>query len=119
MSNPQKILILEDEEVGRNLLVRILRNAGYEVIETADPVTALYEVRYSKPDLLLIDYNLGASMNGAEVAECTHHYVPAMPIVMMTADMEIKSEQVPQVREIIRKPYDIDDLVAVLRRHLS
>lgn len=54
------VLVVDDEPMLRNLLSRLLRMEGYEVIEAEDGHTALNLVDERKPDLVLLDVMLPA-----------------------------------------------------------
>ena len=57
-----RILCVNDTPAARYVFTRVLRSAGYEVIEGATAAEALRLVREEKPDLLLLDVNLRTAM---------------------------------------------------------
>ena len=52
------ILVVDDEEDIRDLLVFNLKREGYDTIEAADGVEALEQVRVHRPSLILLDVML-------------------------------------------------------------
>jgi len=54
------VLVVDDEPMLRNLLSRLLRMEGYDVIEAADGEAALDLVQERRPDLVLLDVMLPA-----------------------------------------------------------
>ena len=54
----QRILVVEDHEVNRDLLIRRLSRKGYEVLAAKDGTSALQITREELPDLVLMDVNL-------------------------------------------------------------
>ena len=50
-----KILVVEDESDTRELLVDILRDSGYDVVEAGDGGDALAVVNQERPDIILLD----------------------------------------------------------------
>ena len=59
MSNERRqILLVEDNEVNRNMLIRRLERAGHAVITAADGETALEVMRAASPGVVLMDMNL-------------------------------------------------------------
>ncbi len=54
----KKILAIDDMKTLRDLLGKVLRNAGYEVIEAVDGVDGLKKFDQSKPDLVISDLNM-------------------------------------------------------------
>src|SRR5688572_8449261 len=54
------VLVVDDESMLRNLLSRLLRMEGYEVIEASDGEEALAQLEAGKPDLVLLDVMMPA-----------------------------------------------------------
>lgn len=50
-----KILLVDDDELVRYSLARVLTGAGYEVVEAEDGVAGLRKYKTLKPDLVLTD----------------------------------------------------------------
>src|ERR1700733_15220324 len=63
----QKILIIEDNEMNRDMLARRLERRGFEVSTAEDGRTGLALARTQQPDLILLDMSL-PEMDGWEVA---------------------------------------------------
>jgi two-component system cell cycle sensor histidine kinase/response regulator CckA len=64
---PQQILIVDDDESGRYASGRVLRRAGYEVIEASNGAEALRRVAADRPDLVVLDVCL-PDISGLEVS---------------------------------------------------
>src|SRR6476659_8254650 len=64
--DPTLLLVVDDDETGRYGKCRILRQAGFEVIEAANGLDALRIVEERKPRLVLLDVRL-PGLNGWEV----------------------------------------------------
>jgi CheY-like chemotaxis protein len=54
----KKIVVADDDRVGRELMREVLEMSGYEVIEAADGVEAVRRVREAAPDLVLVDIQM-------------------------------------------------------------
>jgi two-component system cell cycle response regulator DivK len=54
----KRILLVEDNELNRDMLTRRLTRAGYQVLTAADGEQALVQVRSEQPDVVLLDMNL-------------------------------------------------------------
>ena len=54
----RKLLLVEDNELRRDMLSRRLRRAGYEVCTATDGEQALRQVREEHPDVVLMDMSL-------------------------------------------------------------
>jgi len=81
-----KILLVEDNEMNRDMLSRRLQRRGYSVVNAEDGEKGLLLARSEAPDLILMDISLPA-MDGWEVTRLlranpsTHH----IPIIALTA----------------------------------
>ena len=71
-----RILLVEDNEMNRDMLTRRLRKAGYDVISATDGPSGVEAARVGRPDLILMDVALG-EMDGWE----TTLRIKALPIV--------------------------------------
>jgi CheY-like chemotaxis protein len=61
-----RILVVDDNDAGRYAISRLLRQAGYEVVEAATGQDALRQASDQRPDLVLLDVRL-PDINGLEV----------------------------------------------------
>ena len=68
MSKGIKILIVEDDENLRFLVVHRLKAEGYDVLETGDGEHAVKTIMSEKPDIVLLDWMLPGKQ-GAEVCK--------------------------------------------------
>jgi CheY-like chemotaxis protein len=88
------VLVVEDNEDNRALVVKVLTRHGYEVVEAVSGEQALAQVRARPPDLILMDLNL-AGMSGFEATrrlkedpEFRHIPVVALTAYAMVGDRE-------------------------------
>lgn len=116
MSKGIKILIVEDDENLRFLVVHRLKSEGYEVLEVGDGEDAEKTIMTEKPDIVLLDWMLPGKQ-GAEVCESVHNQGFDNLIIMMTA----KAQDVDKidaynfgVSDYVTKPFNMDVLVAML-----
>ena len=63
-----QILVAEDEPDIRELLVDLLRDAGYDVIQASDGSAALEKARLELPDMIILDLILPV-LDGFQVLE--------------------------------------------------
>lgn len=63
-----KILIVEDDEFLRLLLVKKLRNEGFQILEAVDGEDALRKMKENLPELVILDLIL-PSVDGFQVLE--------------------------------------------------
>lgn len=116
MSKGIKILIVEDDENLRFLVVHRLQAEGYEVIENSDGATAVTTINTEKPDIVLLDWMLPGK-EGAEVCEEVRKAGYEGLVIMMTA----KAQDVDKIdaynfgaSDYVTKPFNMDVLVAML-----
>ena len=85
MTTARRIFIVEDEALIAMGLRDHLEELGYEVCgHAARGLAALRDIPAARPDLILMDINLGGGMTGIEVAERLQQ-VSDVPIVFLTA----------------------------------
>ena len=90
----QKILLVEDNEMNRDMLSRRLERKGYRVVTAQDGKQGYSLARSQRPDLILMDLSLPA-MDGWEVTrllkadESTRH----IPIIVLTAHVLVSDRQ--------------------------
>jgi CheY-like chemotaxis protein len=85
-SRPTRLLLVEDNELNRDMLGRRLARRGFQVITALDGQSAISEAKASRPDLILMDMGL-PGMNGwdatrkikADPETCT------IPVLALTA----------------------------------
>jgi two-component system alkaline phosphatase synthesis response regulator PhoP len=116
MSKGIKILIVEDDENLRFLVVHRLKAEGYEVSEVGDGEAAEKIILSAKPDIVLLDWMLPGKQ-GAEVCESVRQQGFENLIIMMTA----KAQDVDKIdaynfgaSDYVTKPFNMDVLVAML-----
>lgn len=81
-----KILLIEDNEVNRDMLRRRLEHKGFVVIPAEDGEQGYSLAQSEQPDLILLDISLPA-MDGWQVAQLlkAHHTTRHIPIIVLTA----------------------------------
>lgn len=108
-----RILIVEDEPLIAEDLRAHLEDLGYEVAAHCDnALDAMAEISMQKPDLLLLDINLGDGPDGVQLAEkvkAKH----SMPFIFVTSHSDKATlDRVKPLRPagFIIKPFDENDL---------
>ena len=115
------VLVVDDEPMLRNLLSRLLRMDGYEVLEAEDGETALDVVAREKPDLVLLDVMLPAR-GGLDVLGDLRR-TSDIPVILVSALGE-EADRVLGLKmgadDYVTKPFSAAELSAriesVLRR---
>lgn len=80
-----RILMAEDQPDVREVLVRILRTAGYDVTAVESGDAALERFRAGAPfDLLITDIVMPGRLQGPALARALRHDVPGLPVLFMS-----------------------------------
>jgi DNA-binding response OmpR family regulator len=119
----ETILVVEDEEMLRDLVREVLTRAGYTVIEATDGEEGVYAFSRSKNeiDLVLLDLGLPLKSGDAVFAEIKHMR-PKIPVVFSTG--YVKKEKFDELmamgaRGVVHKPYAVQELLVTIRQALD
>ncbi len=113
------ILIVDDEQPIREILVYNLKKEGYNTIEASDGITALNIALEQYPDLILLDIML-PKMDGLSVCKRIKNSYN-VPILMLTAkDSEIDKILGLELGadDYITKPFSVRELIARVKANL-
>jgi len=118
----RKILIVDDNQDSRELVLKVLKNKGYQLSEAIDGEEALARVALDKPDLILMDISL-PKIDGYEVTrrlKGTEKY-KAIPIIALTAHA-MKGDREKALAEgcngYIPKPINVRELPRIIEEFL-
>jgi two-component system chemotaxis response regulator CheY len=112
----ERILVVDDEPTIRSLVAQLLDDEGFEVARAGDGAEALRTIAENEPfDLIVLDMWMPV-MNGWQFADALRQRHMAIRIVVMTAASEARA-RAAELGAIgyIGKPFDVDDLVRVVR----
>ena len=118
----KKILVVEDVDVNRDLVVQLLEDE-YEVIEAVNGEEAVALAGKERPDLILMDLSLPV-MDGWEATRQIkgQDELKSIPIIALTAHaMKGDEEKAKEAGcdDYLPKPIDEDDLFAKMAKHLG
>jgi two-component system, cell cycle response regulator DivK len=118
MSTPKRILVVEDQEINRDLLVQILEDS-YVVALAANGAEALACAEREPPDLILMDLSMPV-MDGWEATRRlkAHPGLRHIPVIAITSNAMVGDEQ--RAREAgcddyLAKPIHEDELLTKVR----
>ena len=116
------VLIVEDNEMNRDMLTRRLERKGYAVISAVDGPQGISMARTDRPDIILMDVALGA-MDGWE-ATTILQADPAtrpIPVIALTAHA-LESDRRRSIEvgcvDFETKPVSLNDLVEKIEKHI-
>ena len=117
----KRVLIVDDEELIRELLRRALSEAGYQVEQAADGAAGLERLKSSSFDVVLLDIWM-PRMNGLEVLASLHELPSPPRVIVMTAD-HTPETLLNAIREeaylYIGKPFSPSTLVDLVGKALA
>ena len=119
----ETVLLVEDEEPVRETSARLLRRAGYTVIEASNGVAALtaFEQEQERVDVIVTDMVM-PEMGGREFARKVRAIDPELPIVFVsgyTDDDELRKSGLDDRSFFIEKPFTPEQLLARLREAVA
>ena len=118
MSLTPKVLVVEDDDAIRALLVAALRREPFEVHAAMHGAEALALTRASHYAVILLDLMM-PTLSGVEFLQAFHEADPKSRTVVfvMTAfdDVTVRHIAPNLVHGIVRKPFDVPQLVAMVR----
>jgi len=117
------VLVIEDEAAIRANLTRLLKAEGYAVITAADGAGGVATARERRPDLIICDI-LMPRMDGYAVLAALRAdtATASIPLVFLTAsaDKDDRSRGLASgARDYVTKPYKLNELLAVVRKHVG
>ena len=117
------ILLVEDNEMNRDMLVRRLQRAGYKVATAGDGEAALTAMREQQPAVVLMDMNLPVKDGWTACREAQHAAsIAAIPIIALTAHaMEEDKHRALEAgcSDYATKPVDFPDLLTKIAAQLD
>ena len=120
MSLP-KILVVDDEEVMRDVLGSVLGGEGYSVRFAATGPDAIAELKESPVDAVILDLML-PGMSGLEVLDEMKRTDPDLPVLMLTAQASIETAIAAMKKgafDYLTKPFKHDELLILLQKALQ
>jgi len=110
----KKVLVVEDDQDNREMIIKVLKHNGYQVIDAVDGQEAIEKAKAEKPDLILLDLYL-PKMDGYEATRRIKgdRDLRNIPIIALTAHaMKGSREEALAVGcdGYIPKPIDVREL---------
>jgi CheY-like chemotaxis protein len=111
------VLLAEDEEELADLLSGFLRDSGYKVVCAANGKQALAALEVARPDVVLCDIVMPV-LDGLSFCSrlAEHPLYKHLPVVLMTALAEHLNLTGYPHAALLRKPFDIDQLLLTIAR---
>ncbi|HEX8170659.1 MAG TPA: response regulator [Thermoanaerobaculia bacterium] len=113
-----RVLIADDEDAIRTLVSRMLRRAGFDPVEVSDGQHAIDTLDAGRFDAVVLDLMM-PRVDGFGVVEHLIENQPRMmekTVVMTAFPKTAAKERLHHLCAIISKPFDIEELIAVVAR---
>ena len=120
---PGKILVVDDNQDSRELVIKILKGKGHQLVEAVDGEDALKQVAAELPDLILMDISL-PKIDGHEVTRRLkqNNKFASIPVIALTAHA-MKGDREKALaagcEEYISKPINVRDFYDRIRSFLK
>lgn len=122
-STPKRtVLIVDDEDVIRDLIVDVVADGGYRALSAASGSQAVEIVRSEKGaiDMVLLDMQM-PDMDGRRTYELMREIDPDIPVFIATGfgreDIS-RSLIALGVRGVVTKPFHVDDILKLIQANL-
>ena len=111
-----KILVADDEEKARSVIVEMLQAQGFAVDFAVDGLDALRKLQKHQYDVLILDLHM-PEMDGIKTLEALKTIDPTLPIVIMTGSNDAAKIQAAKefnVLGVLQKPFGWEKLKKIL-----
>src|SRR5207248_9094600 len=125
MTDPARILVVDDDSASRALMEQILAEDGHVVTACSDGAEAIRRLeeengRGGEFDAVVSDIRM-VDVDGLEVLDWVHKHIPETPVLLVTAFGNVDGA-VDAIRrgayDYISKPYDVNAIKLVVDRAL-
>jgi len=115
------VMVVDDSLTVRKITGRMLTREGFEVATAKDGVDALQQLQDIEPDIILLDIEM-PRMDGFEFArnaraDAKTKHIPIIMITSRTADKHRNRAMELGVNEYMGKPYQEEQLMALIRQY--
>ena len=117
--HPGRVLLVDDDAEIRGTLGAVLQAEGFEVLEARNGLHALQQLlRDPLPDLILLDMTMPV-MTGFEFLDVQGQDPRIREIPVVAVTVHSKVAQIRNVKRLVRKPFDLAELLMVLHEVLA
>lgn len=117
----RSILVVDDEIRYRELYARVLRDAGFDVLEAGSAADALELLEHETLDMIISDVRMPGE-SGLDLLRRVRAGKPELPFLLVTAYADVR-EAVDALKlgavDYLAKPVDLDELLAAVRDTLG
>ncbi len=117
----KKVFVAEDDQAIQEIITIILEGENYKVIVSDHGDKVIDEIVQEKPSLILLDIWLSGH-DGGKIAKRlkSQEATKDIPIIIISANNATeKIAQAVGADGFLLKPFNIDDLVAIVKKHAA
>jgi twitching motility two-component system response regulator PilG/twitching motility two-component system response regulator PilH len=123
MTERNTVLVVDDSQAILDVLESAFEEAGFAVVAASDGEAVLRKMAQTNPDALLLDLYM-PKLNGADVCRLikAHPHWKRTYLVLMSSrisDREVDMYRRLGADEILRKPFDPANAVALVQKALA
>ena len=115
------ILVVDDEELLRNLIVTFLSKLGHSCVTAIDGVDALDKIKGNKIDAVVTDIKM-PNMDGITLTSKILIQYPGLPVMIMTAFEEEHTAGMAIIvgaQDFIKKPFSLNEFSVRLHKMIN
>lgn len=117
------ILVVDDDDIMRSALKRLLEAANYKVILASDGMEVSKVLEATRLDLILLDVNL-PWVDGLELCRLIkgHHSLKEVPLIFVSGNKsqeDIHEGFEAGCDEYLTKPFEVDTLLTAIEKYLQ
>jgi two-component system, response regulator PdtaR len=108
------VLVVEDEDAIREILVDVITDAGYAAVEAVTADDGVELLHTNDLGLILTDINLPGRLDGIDLAVAARQVHPRIPVVFISgrASKLDEARRIGQPADFLQKPFALNQLLA-------
>lgn len=117
MTEPYRVMVIDDDPGVREILALALRAEGYDVEAAIDGAEGLVALARRRADVVLVDLRMPEVDGAAFCRQYAQRRDGGGPVILMTAMTgRTTHSDLPGVIETVEKPFDLDDVLDAVAR---
>ena len=116
-----QILLVEDDEAVRMMLLELLKREGYSALSAEDGLEATALLSEVTPELVITDFNM-PRMDGWELAVYVRRHLPFTPVLLVTGEPDgLTRAHHPgsPFEAVLGKPFQLNSLLSMIHALLN
>jgi CheY-like chemotaxis protein len=114
-SSDRRVILVDDDDDVRETTARILRDAGFEVVEASNAYEGLAAMALGTPAVLVTDVVMPGGMNGLDLADVARRDFPDVGVVLLSAYADsLVGNGPPLPHRLLQKPVSVEVLLEAI-----